>query len=73
MDGRITVDGYNAEGFELHTHGGAPDPEAICSIVYRLDRAADSMALLEHMQKSIQTAINSEHDSCMKTERKDEI
>jgi len=62
MNGKITIDGYCRGHYEIHTNGGQPDPEAICSLTMRIDSNAETLELLEIMKNSIQRSVNAEYD-----------
>lgn len=66
MNGCITIDGYCKGHYEIVKHGGQPNPEALCSLVYRIDRNVEVLELLKIMQSSIQNAINAEFDAMLR-------
>ena len=49
MDGKITIDGFCTDKHTIISHGGTPDPTAICSLSYRIDRIPETVSLLEQM------------------------
>lgn len=66
MNGKITMDGYyrgNGE-YELHTHGEKPNPKALCSLTYSIHHNYEVLDLLKMMQKSIQSYIDADCQSC---------
>lgn len=66
MDGRICIDGYYAGdgNYELHHHGGEPNPEALCSLMYSIHHNYEVSDLLEMMRKSIQDYIDADCANC---------
>jgi len=64
MDGKITIDGYvKNKQMELITHGEAPDPGALCSFVYKIDKSAEALELMDAMKNSLQNALQAEHEA----------
>lgn len=60
MNGKITIDGFckGNEDYELHHHGGQPNPEAICSLTYSINHNSEVLFMLKMMQNNIQDYID---------------
>ena len=63
MNGRITIDGFykGEEGYELHTHGGKPNPEALCSLTLSIHQNIEVRKLLGMMCKSVDRFIEEDN------------
>ena len=65
MNGKITIDGYLKDGdYEIISHGGQPDPEAVCSLIYSIHHNLETTDLLSLMRQSIQNYIDADCDEC---------
>ena len=65
MNGKITIDGYLKDGgYEIHSHGGNPNSEAICSLTYSIHHNIEVTDLLSMMRQSIQRYIDADCDNC---------
>lgn len=63
MNGRITIDGYLRDGnYELIHHGGKPNPEAVCSLIYDYRYTEETTDLLHMMKNSLGREIETMKD-----------
>ena len=54
MNGKIVIDAYFKNGnHELLIHGGQPDSEADCSLIYSYENKAEAMALLPKIRECL--------------------
>lgn len=66
MNGKMVIDGDCKKHYEIIKHGGQPDPNALCSLIYRTDHNVEVLELLKIIQNSIQNAINAEFDAMVR-------
>lgn len=65
MDGKIVIDGFCRNGdYEIISHGGTPNLEAICSLTYSVHHNVEVTDLLSLMRQNIQNYIDSDCDEC---------
>jgi hypothetical protein len=65
MNGRIVIDGFCRNGtYEIISHGGKQDPEAVCSLTYSVRHNVEVTDILSLMRQSIQNYIDADCDEC---------
>lgn len=65
MNGKIVIDGFcRNRDYEIVSHGGTPNPEAICSLTYSIHHNVEVTDLLHMMRQNIQNYIDSDCDEC---------
>lgn len=64
MDSRICIDGfYKGNGhYETVIHGGEANPNALCSLIMRIDRNAEVEELLKMMQEYVKGCVDADND-----------